>query len=197
MKYRYLMICGLLASCLFLNACATVLTITAPPIKEVLLEEMTKPGRQVSSNYRLVEGTKEVTILMQPYCMETAQERIVHRKRIRGVIPAVIEIPLYGLGLVDLVIAKQFVIKSVKEEKGQVVETGSIIECGDYRPAANTELVVQCPETGQIGYVSTGSSGEIAVKDLFAGFLQNSQLNIFVREDRCFAYVSSLNSSFN
>lgn len=197
MKYRYLMIGSLLTSCLFLNACATALTMAAPPVKEVLLEEMTKPGRQVSSNYRLIEGAKEVTILMQPYCMETSQERIIHRKRIHGVIPAVIEIPLYGLGLVDLVIAKQLVIRSVKEEKGQVVETGSIIECGDYRPAANAELVVQCPETGQIAHVMTGASGEIPVNKLFAGFMQNSQINIFVREDRCFAYVSSLNSSYN
>lgn len=197
MKYRYLMICCLLASCLFLNACATALTISAPPIKEVLLEEVTKPGRQISSNYRLIEGTKEITILQQPYCMETAQERIIYRKRLHGVIPAVFEIPLYGLGLLDLVIAKQFAITSVTEKKGQVVETGSIIACGDYRPAANVELVLQCPETGQIGYVSTGSSGEITVKDLFAGFLQNSQLNIFVREDRCFAYVSTLQSSYN
>lgn len=197
MKNRYAMICFILMSCVLLNACATSLTISGPPMKEVFLEEETKPGREISSSYRLVEGSDEVTILRRPYCMETAQERIVYRKRLRGVIPAVVEIPLYGLGLVDLVVAKQIAINSKKVEKGDVVETGSIIECGVYKPAKNVELVVQCPETGQMTYVTTGSSGEIALKKLFEGFHLNSQLNIFVREDRCFAYISTLNTSFN
>lgn len=197
MKYRYLMICCFLASCFFLNACATALTISGTPLKEVVLDEERNNGRLITTNYQLIEGTKEFTLLEKPYCMETAKEKIIFKKRLRGVIPAIFEIPLYGLGLLDLVIAKQYSKNTVREEEGSVVETGSIIECGDYKPVVNAELIVQCPETGQIVYVSTDSSGEITANKLFAGFLQNSQVNVFVRDDHCFAYVSSLSSSFN
>ncbi len=101
------------------------------------------------------------------------------------------------LGKVDIVIASQYSKNSVREEEGQVVETGSIIECGEFLPAGKTELVIQCVETGEIASVKTDSSGGIAVDKIFAGFLQNSQLNIFVKEDRCFAYISTLDSYFN
>lgn len=197
MKYRYLKICCLLVSCFFTNACATYLTIVAPPIKEVALGEDRATGRMISTDYQLVEGAKEFTLLKKSFCMETAKERIISKKRLHGVIPALIEIPLFGLGLVDLVAARQYSKQATKEKEGQVVETGSIVECGDFKPAANVELVIQCPKTGQIAYVTTGASGEVAINNLFAGFLLNSQLNIFVREDRCFAYVSTLSSSFN
>ncbi len=197
MRYRYLMLCGLLASCFFINACATIMTISAPPLSEVALDEERTSGRQVSANYQLIEGTKEFTLVRQPYCMETAKEKIVIKKRIHGVIPAIIEVPLFGLGLVDIVIASQYSKNSVKEEEGQVVETGSIIECGEFLPAGNTELVIQCVETGETASVTTDSSGGIAADKIFAGFLKHSQLNILVKDDRCFPYISTLDSYIN
>lgn len=195
MKYRYIKICGLLAACFFMNACATALTVLAPPMKEVVLEEERTAGREISTNYRLIERTKDCTLLKQPYCMETAKEKIILKKRLHGVIPALVEIPLYGLGLLDLVAARQYSKYSAIEEMGQVVETGSIMECGDFEPAVDAELVVQCAETGVITRVKTDSSGEISVDSLAAGFLQNSQLNVFVKEGHCFAYITTLDSS--
>ncbi len=197
MKYGYIKICVLLVSCIFINACATYLTMSAPPLKEVVLETETTTGRQISTNYLLIEGPNDCTLLKQPYCMVTAKERILFKKRLHGVIPALIEVPLYGLGLVDLVIASQYSKESVKEEEGQVVETGSIIECGEFQPAGNTELVVQCAETGEITNVKTDQSGDIGVDELFAGFLQNSQLNVFVKDGGCFAYITTFDRRFN
>lgn len=195
MKNKYRLICFMIMSCFFLNGCATVMTMSGSPLKEVEIGDDRDSGREMSSNYKFVRGDKEFIVLRQPYCMETATEKIIYRKRMRGVIPAVVEIPLYGLGLVDLVVARQIAAKTIKVEDGDVVETGNIIECGDFRPAENAELVVQCPQTGQIAYARTGSDGEIAVGKLLSGFLNNSQVNVFVREDRCFAYLSTLNSS--
>ena len=197
MRYRYLMLFSLLGLCFFINACATILTVASSPLEKVVLDEGRDIGKRVSTNYHLLEGSTICTLMQQPYCMETAEEILISKKRVHGVIPAIIEIPLYGLGLVDFVTAYGYANHSKKEEKRGVVETGSIIECGPFRPAVNTELVIQSSETGMLKSAKTDSSGVIEVKKLFAGFLENSQINIFVREDNGFAYITTLDNSFD
>ncbi len=193
MKYRDLPFILVLLSCLFTNGCATVLTISAPSVEEVTLGKKAT-GKQISINYHYFDGKEKGTLMKQPYCFETAEQMIMTRKRMHGAVPAIIEIPIFGLGLLDLISAGVYAKASEEEVRGNFVETGEIVECGKFAPAPETELIIQCAETGQINKVSTDTDGNISTNQIYAGFFQNAQLNLFVKEDGGFAYITTISN---
>ena len=193
MKYKYLPFILVLFSCLLTNGCATILTISAPSVEEITLGKKAI-GKQISINYHYDDGKDKGTLTRQPYCMETAEQMIMTRKRMHGVVPAMVEIPIYGLGLLDLISAGIYAKASEEEVRGNFVETGEIIDCGKFQPAPETVLYIQCAETGQINKVVTDAAGNVATKQIYAGFFQSSQLNLFVKEDGGFAYITTLSN---
>ncbi len=193
MKYKYLPFVLVIISCLFTNGCATILTMSAPSVKEITLGKKAI-GKQISINYHYRDGEKKGTLMRQPYCMETAEQMIMTRKRMHGVVPAMVEIPLYGLGLLDLVSAGIYAKASEEEVEGNFVETGEIIDCGKFEPATETDLYIQSAETGEINKVVTDAAGNVTTKLIYAGFVQSSQLNLFVKEEGGFAYITTISN---
>lgn len=195
MKFKTLILAALLGVCFFSGGCATILTMSVPSVEEVSYGEK-DVGRQISINYIFFDKGKTGTLMSQPYCFELAREKILTRKRIHGAGPAFAEIAVFGLGLFDLVFAGVYSKASEEETTGDFVETGTIIECGEFEPAANTGLIVQCSETGQRTELATDSSGNIEIDKLFQGFHKNTQINLFVRDEGGFAYVTTLENNY-
>lgn len=173
------------------GGCATIMTMTTPPVEEISLGQK-GVGEQISINYKYIDGEPLGTLMMQPYCMETAEQEIMTRRRMHGVVPALVEIPLYGLGLLDLVGAGVYAKASEETRAGDYVRTGNIIECGDFEPASETTLYVQCSETGQMKSLATDISGKVDTDSLYKGFYGGCQINLFVKEEGGFAYITTL-----
>lgn len=182
---------SIIAISLSAGGCATILTMTTPPVEEITLGKKGL-GEEISSNYKFVENKQVGTLLKQPYCLETAQQEIMTRRRMHGVVPALVEIPIYGLGLIDLISAGVYSKASEELTIGNYVETGAIVECGEFKPVPGMTLYVQCAATSQMKSVKTDADGNVDTKTLYKEFYKGSQLNLFVREDSGFAYIATM-----
>lgn len=180
----------LVSLCFLVSGCATVLTTAYKPIKETRHGE-TLIGDQVGFSYSLSEQKDDLLLLKQPLCRETVQMIKVERKQLHGVIPAVLEMPFFGLGLLDLVVAGAISRASVEEYPGDIVPRPQVATCGEHQPAANQSLVIQYPISVTVMDATTDQSGRIPLKLLKPADARDRQFTIFIRDETGLSYVKT------
>jgi hypothetical protein len=183
----------LVSLCFFVSGCATVLTTAYKPVKETRHGE-TLVGDQVGFNYSLNEEKDDLLLLKQPLCRENIQMIKVERKQLHGVIPAVLEMPFFGLGLLDLVVAGVITRASVEEKPGDIVPGPKVDACGEHQPAALQSLVVQYPISLTVMDATTDQSGRIPLKLLKPADSRDRQFTIYVREETGLSYVKTFDA---
>lgn len=190
MTLRNLSMIMVAACCLWTSGCATVLTVAYPPIEETRKGE-TKPSSQVGYHYVMSEEKSSLILQKQPLCAQEIKVIKVKRKQLHGVIPAIVEIPFFGLGIADLVIAGVFTRATVEESDGGYVRSSDIVVCGDMAFAPNEDLIVQFPMSTEVKHVRTDDKGMIPLAVLEAMPMGETYYNVFVREKGGVTYVKT------
>ena len=190
MTLRYVLMIILCASCLWTSGCATVLTVAYPPVEETKQGGI-KSGSPAGYHYAMTEDKDALLLQKQPLCTQDIQVINIKRKQLHGVIPAVMEIPFFGLGIADLVVAGSFAKASIEETEGGYVKGSEVVICGEMVFAPNEDLVIQFPESTRVSHVKTDGKGKISLEVLESMPKGEMQFNVFVREKDGYAYVKT------
>ncbi|MFA6011805.1 MAG: hypothetical protein WC799_17575 [Desulfobacteraceae bacterium] len=190
MTLRYLSMIIVVASCLWTSGCATVLTVAYPPLEETRHGE-TKPGSQVAFHYVMSEEKDSLLLQKQPLCSQQIQIIKIKRKQLHGVIPAIVEVPFFGLGIADLVVAGVYTRATVEESDGGYVKGVEIMACGDLMFAPNEELIIQYPTSTDVKHMRTNEKGMIPLNSLEHMPKGENSFNVFVKEEKGVSFVKT------
>lgn len=194
MNYKTLATVIVALSCLWTSGCATVLTVAYPPVEETRHGE-TKQGVQVSYHYVMSEEKDHLLLKKEPLCTQEIQVINVKRKQLHGVIPAMVEIPFFGLGIADLVLAGVFTRATVEETEGGYVKGADLKICGNLASAPDEDLIIQFPASTDVKHVKTDSNGTIPLTILETMPKGETSFNVFVKGDSGVSYVKTFEKS--
>ena len=148
--------------CFLTTGCASSLTSSSPLQTTVVEGEKRLSGTDdlrfdVSRNL-----ANDVLVVTQtPVCREmTARESVSH-KQLHGVLPAIIEIGFFGLGILDLVVAHAIVENSETRTPLDDAPTGNKVACAPAQPAANQQIILQYAGLDVLQYGLTDDAGII------------------------------------
>ena len=179
--------CFLLVS---LAGCSTVITLASPP------EFFEEPGpRQlgapVGADRELVVSEAGYHVFRTPHCPVEERVRKVRRKRQRGILLAVLEVPLYGLGVADWILAYTIAETSREEKWLPPCPTGDVVPCGERVPAAGERVVLQFSDTGDQVVTRTDMEGGFDPESVLGRSDGTRHVNVYARDGTGFHYLDS------
>lgn len=173
------------AACLALltTACASSMTAASSPLTTVVEGEKHLSGT-VDLRYDVVAqpGNRRLQLTQTPICREMVTRETVSRKKIHGVLPAIVEIGFFGLGILDLVVADSIIASSETRTPLPAIPTGNTVACATTQPAAHQQVIVQSSETAALQHALTDADG-IIQPDLPSPRGKTAYVNVFVRTD--------------
>jgi len=144
------------------TGCASSLTSSSPLQTTVEEGEKRLSGTddlRFDVHKRLEDDALVVT--QTPVCREMTTRQSVSRKQLHGVLPAIIEIGFFGLGILDLVVAHSIVQNSETRTPLEDVPTGNKVACAPAQPAANQQVILQYAGIDHLQYGITDAGGVI------------------------------------
>ena len=184
-----------LSTLLFAMGCASALTMSAPRVEEVHNGEK-GVGKRINAVYMLEEDEGIYTLTRQPYCKETVEEIQISRKRPRGFIIALCELPLYGLGAVDYLMAKIYANASEEEIGRMMADSGDVIPCGDIEKAAHEKVLLQFPDSERLQSLLTDDNAVIQLGECFEKSCRDLQIHVFVKKENNILYISTIDKTY-
>jgi hypothetical protein len=163
----------------FSTGCATVSTILRPPVHETK-QGVLITGDKTSWNYNAKQVISDLLIEKQPLCSQNREIIHIKKKQLDGVIPALVEIPFFGFGIVDLVTAGTISLASSEETHKEYVATPFKIICGPFEPASGEDIMVQFTDTLKTVHIRTDAGGKIPLKEIRNVNLGLSPMNVFI-----------------
>jgi len=163
------------------TGCASSLTSSSPLQTTVVEGEKRLSGtddlrfdvhRNLENNFLVVTQT--------PVCREMTTRESVSRKQLHGVLPAIIEIGFFGLGILDLVVAHNIVENSETRRPLDDAPTGKKVACAPAQPAANQQVILQYSGLDRLQYGLTDAAGIIRTETPVPS-KPFRYLNVFVR----------------
>jgi hypothetical protein len=116
----------------------------------------------------------------------------IEKKQLHGVIWAVVEIPFFGLGVADLVTAGTISRLTTEVTDGGLKKTGHVKVCGEYLPAANTDVIFQFPEELAVLRARTDDKGRILISSIKNVPKRGLHCIVFVKEKDGVSYVTTI-----
>lgn len=151
-------------SVLFLYGCASVMTMIAPT-QTTYEDGSIFPGKQTGYTYNVEKHEGRFIVYKVPQCEELKEKIKLTRKKPRGVVFGIIEVPFFGLGVADMVVAglisKDSEIRTIQKN----VTTGKTTACGSKIPAPGEKLIVDIPELKISKTVVTDKNGIINLEE--------------------------------
>ena len=138
---KTILICCMIFFLVGSGGCASILT-QAGPLKSELEDGESRPGDFSNYSYTFHAELNRVYLERIPLCLEVREKIRVAQKRPRGLYFIILELPIYGLGFIDMVNAHAISQRSRTETPLGEYETSNKIRCGEPRPAANERLVI-------------------------------------------------------
>lgn len=188
---RCLMLVLVLVGCFGMSGCATMITLSMPP--EYTVEPGLKSlGPPSSRDFTIKRSGDRFHVWQTPVCREKESKRKIGKKRQRGIIMAIIETPLFGLGILDWVMSYTVAESSREVETLPPAPTGEVHPCGPPKPASDLQLVIQVAgEEGQ-GTLRTGKDGSFALYGILGPSTGELYVNLFVTEKNGQRYLTTL-----
>jgi hypothetical protein len=174
-----------------MSGCASFLTMMSPARSETVISE-TKPGGFAGYDYRYQISGAQLHVARTSLYTEIAKGYQVTKKKEIGYGPAMLEMPLYGLGLIDLLNA--YAISEYSEKITPVAdyETGNLIAFGEEEPAAGIQLVIENREKGVHRIGVTDENGMLDLKNLLKDIAGPIPIEVRMVSDTqtafCFTY---------
>lgn len=190
-----LFMAALLICCVFTSGCATVLTHSFPPVTETIKGESIQ-GDIIGYTYSVSETKDGLTLMRQPLCREKIQITEVKRKQLHGVMGALIEIPFFGFGILDLATAGVYSKMTLEEIPKDPIPGSELSPCGDMEPVPDFPVVIQYPASVTTKHLQTGQNGEISYSTITPLDMPDNRLTLFVRDSNGLHYVTSFNYDF-
>lgn len=166
---------------LLTTGCASSLTSSGPRQTSVVEGKKRQSGT-VDLRFDAVKQPENphVRITQTPMCREMVSREEVSRKTLRGVLPAIIEIGFFGLGILDLVVANAIVTNSETRVPIADIPTGNMIPCAVVQPAAHQQVILQFSGTDSLQYGITDADGRFELETSLARG-ETTYANVFVR----------------
>jgi len=159
--FKFLVTFGVCIS--FLTAgCASSLTSSSP--LQTIVEEGEKRlsgTDDLRFDVHRNLGDDFLVVTQTPVCREMTARESVSRKQLHGVLPAIIEIGFFGLGILDLVVAHSIVQNSETRTPLDDIPTGNKVACAPTQPAANQQVILQYAGLDRLQYGITDTDGVI------------------------------------
>lgn len=176
MLKRVLLLKLFAVSALFFYGCASVMTL-AGPTQTTYEDGSVFVGAQTSFTYNVEKHEGRFVVYKVPQCKEMKERVMLTRKKPRGVFFGILEVPLFGLGVADMVtaglISKSSEVRTIYES----AETKRTVSCGSKIPAPGERLVVDIPELKVSKIVETDKNGIINLED----FLKEDSGDLMVK----------------
>ena len=166
---------------LLTTGCASSLTASSPP-RTTIVEGEKRVGDNAGLRFdvRQEPPAGQLILTQTPMCREMTSREKVSRKQLHGVLPAVIEIGFFGLGILDLVVANAIIENSETRLPLDDVPTGNQFPCAPTQPAAHRQVILQYSGADALQYGSSTGDGVIRTDaPLPAGNF--AYVNVFVR----------------
>ncbi len=160
------------------SGCSTVLTRMGAPV--IKLEDGEKSVGDFA-NYKFSGGIHSNVIYLEktPQCSEIAEKIRVSQKQVRGRAFSMVEIVIFGLGLIDMANANAVSEVSRIETPLAKYETGKVVVCGEKEPAANEMLVIEDKQRTFHKQAATDANGNLDLGQVLAD--ENRVLNLSIR----------------
>lgn len=160
----------------FFTGCATILTAAAPP-QTTYEEGKPFPGEPSGATYSIGQEQRRIILYKKDTCPEMKEKTRFTRKLPRGMIIAILEVPLLGLGVADLVASGLY--SKISEERifEENAPTGKLISCGEKSPAGGEDIIVEIPEIQLHRTMTTNRAGEIDLTEI----LKDQKGDVFVK----------------
>ncbi|MFP4392884.1 MAG: hypothetical protein ACLFOA_08240 [Desulfohalobiaceae bacterium] len=184
---------GLPLLLLLTQGCASTYTAVAPSHTHQEKKD-TSLGDPEDYTYKLQEQTNKYSykVYKSPLCPELVHIQEITKKRPRGFLFAVAEMPLYGLGLVDWVLAHAIAQESEQTNKTWKEPTGRVIQCGAKQPAPRQKILLQLPRREEQLVQRTDKEGLLHLHSCLQNYSGEGQVNLFVIFGEDIKYLSTI-----
>lgn len=160
-----------------LSGCASTLTLLSPPSSR-LVQGKNTAGAFNSYEYQYAIRGNKIYIKRAPLCDEVKHMMRVEQKREIGYGPALLELPLFGLGLVDIANAHAISVNSKKVTPLADYNTGKLMACGPMQPAANEKVIIENKGLNLYRTVRTDRNGVVNLDKILSGIGNNVNLSV-------------------
>lgn len=179
MRTRTFLLISILAMAMVTSGCATTLTTLSPRTTKVVnAEKRVGALHEFQYRYDFINGAIELE--KTPMCGELAKADRISEKRIIGYGPALLEMPFFGLGLLDILSARAISESSREVTPLAEYETGKLLACGKPQPAADEALIIENPADKKYWAARTDQNGRIDLKRIIGGTPEGA-MNLNVR----------------
>ncbi|WP_319523453.1 hypothetical protein [uncultured Desulfosarcina sp.] len=167
--------------CFLTTGCASSLT-SSSPLQTTVVEGEKRLSGTDDLRFDVHRNSEDdfLVVTQTPVCREMATRESVSRKQLHGVLPAIIEIGFFGLGILDLVVAHAIVENSETRTPLEDAPTGNKVACASSQPAADQQVILQYAGLDRLQYGLTDADGIIRTE---APLSQEPfrYVNVFVR----------------
>ena len=165
-----------------ISGCASFLTLMSPAQSKIVVGEKSV-GDFNKYQYHYTVGANGIVFTKTPMCDEMAQTYRKSQKREIGYGPALIEMPFFGLGLLDMVNAYAISENSRKEYPLAKFNTGHLLTCGKPEPAAGESAVIENPRTGLFRKGVTDKQGRLDLTTVLADIPGRTNVLVYLTAD--------------
>jgi len=174
----------ILPLCLHITNCASAVTYMSPLKSELVTQTTVRQPSAFKYTCELGLDQNRVYLTRTPYCPESAETSRIAKKSGELALPvAIVEIPIYGLGLLDLL-----GMYAISEESKVALplgkyDTGVSLPCGKTEIASGESMVIRNDTKGIYHEVMTDTSGEIELTSILGDGQNDREIRIHLKYD--------------
>jgi hypothetical protein len=165
------------------SGCASFLTLMSPVQSEIVTGEKTT-GDFSKYHYQCQIRAGHLILSKVPMCNETAKVFRKAGKRQIGYGPALLEMPFFGLGLIDIISAHAISDYSKREYLLAEYDTGELLACGEPVPAAHETVILESRNGEFLRKSITDANGMLNISTLLKDVSHPVQLSVYPASDR-------------
>ncbi len=166
-----------------ISGCASFLTLISPVQSEIVVgEKSTGDFNKYEYQYKI--RSNQIVLSKIPLCSETAQAYRKSQKREIGYGIALLEMPFFGLGLIDMANAYAIADYSKKQYPLAEYETGELLTCGRPEPAAGEAVIIENRQRTICRKGLTDSRGTLDLETVLNDVSGKARFTVYLESDR-------------
>ncbi len=182
MKLKFIRAFLLMGMVFYISGCASFLTMMSPVQSEIVVGEKS-PGEFNKYQYQSKIISNQIIISKTPLCGEKAIAYRSAQKRQIGFGPALLEMPLFGLGLIDIINARAIAEDSKKQYLLAEYDTGELLACGRPEPAAGEAFIIENSRHDIRRKGVTDNKGVLDLKSILRDLSGVTRITIYPESD--------------
>lgn len=165
-----------------ISGCSSVLTYLAPVETKMVDGEVFK-GKTVNFDYDYTTRNDRLSFTKTKMCEKIVQKMAVSQKQRRGISLALLELPLFGLGLLDMLRSYAIVEESRKVKPVAKYTTGELVACDGKTVAANEIFIIRDNVRALNFTAKSDANGVVDLKTVLPKEIDAAALEIWPKEN--------------